>query len=105
MSYYVVYVTTSNKNEANIIAKTTVRENLAACANILGKVTSVFRWENSIQNDDEYALILKTSEKNLEKITSRIKHLHSYSCPCIIGLKIEYGNADFLNWISEQVKE
>ena len=78
---------------------------MAACANILGKVTSVFRWENSIQNDDEYALILKTSEKNLEKITRRIQDLHSYSCPCIIGLKIEYGNADFLNWISEQVKE
>jgi len=47
-----VYVTTGNREEALSIARAAVGERLAACANILGDMISVFRWEGAVQEDE-----------------------------------------------------
>ena len=103
MSYFLVYVTTSSENEAKKIAQVVVTARQAACANILGKSTSIYNWEGELKTETETVLLLKTTTEKLDPLIKRLKQIHSYECPCIIALGIQQGNVDFLNWISKEV--
>ena len=102
MSEHLIYMTASSEAEANAICKELVQRRLAACANILGRTKSFFWWEGEIQSDSEIAVILKTSSKKVDALINAAKNLHSYDCPCVVAINIEYGNPDFLNWISKE---
>ena len=97
-----VYVTTGTLEEAKKIARSVVVDRLAACANILGSISSVYLWQDEIHEDPETALILKTRPELITHLTERIKDIHSYDCPCIVVLRIEDGNLDFIRWIEQE---
>jgi periplasmic divalent cation tolerance protein len=99
MKTKLIYVTATGRDEAIRIAEAVVSERLAACANILDGVTSVFHWDGKLCRENETVLILKTREEKAEALTARIKALHSYECPCIVMLPIEGGNPAFLEWV------
>ena len=96
MDCFFVYVTCANNDEAMTIARTVVEERLAACANLLGGIRSVYWWEGEVCEGEEVALVLKTPTDRNEELVDRIKQLHSYDCPCIACLPISDGNPDFL---------
>ncbi|MDP6688908.1 MAG: divalent-cation tolerance protein CutA [Alphaproteobacteria bacterium] len=98
-----LYVTCADQDEAKTIARALVDERLVACANILGPMTSVYRWEGAVAEDEEVAMILKTRGEMTEPVTARIKALHSYDLPCVIGLPIRGGNPEFLTWLHGEV--
>lgn len=100
MSAYVVYVMASSRDEALTIGRTVVGERLAACANVLGGIRSIYWWEGSVVGDDEALLILKSRELLLADLIARIRALHSYEIPCITAWPIRAGNPDYLAWIS-----
>ena len=102
METVLFYVTAKDAEEAHLIAKTVVEERLAACANILGGMESVYRWQGKVCEDKETALILKTSAERKTALIDRIRELHSYDCPCIVCLPITDGNPDFLKWIAAE---
>lgn len=101
-----VYVTTKDRNEAREIGTTIVKEKLAACANIIDGMESIYHWKDNIETSNECILILKTSYSNVGKLTRRIKELHSYEVPCVISLNIaeQEGNPEYLNWIRDSVR-
>src|SRR5579862_277043 len=99
MSVMFVYATTADADEARRIGRQVVEEQLAACANILPGVTSIFRWQGKLEEAGEAAQILKTTEEKLEPLIARVKSLHSYECPCIEALPVVEGNRDFLAWV------
>lgn len=99
MKTKLIYVTAPSSEEAEKIAGAVVTERLAACANILPGVTSIFEWDEKLCRETEAVLILKTSAERVDELTERIQALHSYDCPCIVVLPIESGNPDFLDWI------
>ena len=102
MSASTIYVTASSIEEAKEIAHIAVGEGLAACANILGDISSVYSWEGEIKENTETALILKTRSNLIKALTGRIKEIHSYDCPCITALNIVDGNADYIAWIANE---
>jgi periplasmic divalent cation tolerance protein len=102
MRIKLIYVTAPSREEAEQIAGTVVGERLAACANIIDGVSSIFRWKEKICRETEAVLILKTAESRTEELVARIKKLHSYECPCITVLPIEGGNPAFLQWIKQE---
>lgn len=99
MSQSLLYVTCASEDEAIKIGETLVEERLVACANVLGRMTSIYRWEGKTQRDTEVALILKTRSELVGNATARVKALHSYTVPCVAAVSISGGNADFLNWV------
>jgi periplasmic divalent cation tolerance protein len=105
MQYVFVYITTKNKNEAQLIGKTIVSERLVACVNIMDGMNSIYWWEGKLCEDSEAVLIAKTVDSLLDQLVSRVKELHSYKVPCIITMPITKGNPEYLSWISEQVKK
>lgn len=101
--YIVVFVTTSNKKEASLIASVLIKKRLAACVNIVDKIKSIFWWRALVDKTDEVLLVIKSRKSKLNKIIKCVKSLHSYQVPEIIALPIIGGNKDYLDWLDESV--
>lgn len=97
-----VYVTTPSETEAVDIGRALVEQHLVACANIINGMKSIYRWGGKIEEGIETILILKTVGENVDKVSQKIKSLHSDDCPCVVVLDINGGNEDFLNWIVDE---
>ncbi len=104
MNHVFVYITVSSLKEAESISQTIIRERLAACTNIIENMSALFWWENAVQKEQEVILIAKTTAGAFPRLSSRVRELHSYDCPCIIALPIAMGNPDYLAWIDEEVQ-
>lgn len=102
MTQSLLYVTCASEEEAIKIGETLVEERLIACANVLGRATSIFRWEGKVQREQEVVLILKTRTELVTDVSVRVKSLHSYTVPCVVALTIAGGNGDFLDWIERE---
>ena len=102
MMYSIVYTTTSSKDEARKIAAKLVEKKLAACVNIHA-IDSLYSWEGNIEEDEEFALSIKTITSKVQEITENIRKMHSYELPAIISWEIS-GEADYLKWIADSVK-
>jgi periplasmic divalent cation tolerance protein len=99
MDVLFVYVTVGSRDEALSIGRTLVEEGLAACANVLGDMTSVYRWEGNVEQGAEAVLIAKTRSDRFDALAARIVELHSYELPCILALPVASGHAPYLDWI------
>ncbi len=102
MDLCLCYVTCGSKAEALAIGRTLVERRLAACANILDGLTSVYRWEGEVHTDPEALLLLKTRRDLVESLVDAVVELHSYDCPCVTVLPITGGHPDYLEWVIEQ---
>ena len=96
-----VYLTAGSRDEAVRIAWALVDERLAACANILGDIDSVYRWQGEVRSEPEVAFIVKTRVDRTPALTERVTELHSYDCPCVAVLPIRPGNPAFFDWLAE----
>lgn len=102
MEYRLIYITTSNAEEAVRIGRALVESRLAACANILPTVRSLYWWEGRVQEEGETVLIAKTRESHVTALTEMVRELHSYSCPCVVALPITGGNPAYLDWLAQE---
>ncbi len=101
----VVWVTCGSEEEALKIAHSLVEERLTACVNIISPVRSVYRWEGKIRDEKEWILFIKTERERFEELEKKVKSLHSYSVPEIIGLPIVEGSSSYLEWIKEMTRK
>jgi periplasmic divalent cation tolerance protein len=104
MAVKFVYATTGDAAEALRIGRAVVEARLAACANVLPAMRSVYWWQGRLEESDEAVLVLKTTEERLEALIERVKALHSYDCPCIEALPVEGGFAPFLDWVARETQ-
>ncbi len=100
----VVLVTCGSEEEATKIANLLVEERLAACVNMISPVRSIYRWEGKIWDEREWILIIKTQKKRFEELEKKVKSLHSYSVPEIIGLPVVEGASSYLKWLEEMTE-
>jgi periplasmic divalent cation tolerance protein len=102
--FIVVFVTCGSEEEALKISQSLVEEHLAACINLFSPVRSIYRWEGKIWDEKEWILFIKTQKERFEEVERKVKSLHSYSVPEIIGLPIVEGASSYLNWLVEMTK-
>ncbi len=100
----VVLVTCPRRAEGEKIARTLVRERLAACANLVGNVTSIFSWKGKIERAREVLLVIKTRRVLFERLKRRVRELHSYTVPEIIALQVRAGNREYLAWLEKETR-
>jgi periplasmic divalent cation tolerance protein len=99
-----IYVTCPNAETAERLAQHAVQEKLAACANILPQMLSIYHWQGRIESAQETVLILKSEKRLYKKVERRLLELHPYDCPCIVHWPIEQGSAAYLDWIKNELK-
>lgn len=100
-----VYATFPDKACAERIATTLLEERLIACANLLGGVTSLYRWEGAITASSEWAMLAKTQQHRVQDCIRRIGEQHPYQCPAIIALPIAAGDGTFLSWVASETDD
>ena len=94
-----VIKTLPNADAAAELATKVVGEKLAACANILPALRSIYRWEGKVQDENEVLVLLKTQGRQYESLKARILELHPYEVPEVIAIPVERGHHAYLDWI------
>jgi periplasmic divalent cation tolerance protein len=91
--------TTASREEAQSMAHVLIERHLAGCVQIIGPIHSVYRWQDEIEQANEWQLIIKTSRQRYAEVEQAILELHSYECPEIIATPIEAGSEPYLQWL------
>jgi periplasmic divalent cation tolerance protein len=99
--FVVVLVTAESSEEAARIGQALVAERLAACANVVGPIRSIYRWQGAIEDTAEHLLLLKARARDAAAVDERVRALHSYEVPEVLALPIRAGSAAYLAWLAE----
>ncbi len=83
-SLRVVICTFPDLETARDLGAKIVEEHLAACANILSGVESIYRWQEKVERADEALVLLKTTASRVAALQAKITTLHPYGLPEII---------------------
>jgi periplasmic divalent cation tolerance protein len=97
-----VTTATDSRAEAAALAKSAVRERLAAGAQLVGPIASTYWWEGEIESAEEWIVVFKTTAERFDELAELIADQHSYDTPEIIAVPVVAGSADYLAWVSEQ---
>ena len=95
--------TCPNERIAKTIATHLVQKKFAACVNIMPNITSIYRWQDKVEYDQETQLLIKTDSVKFHMVCEEIKQLHPYETPEVIALNIQQGDKGYLNWIKESL--
>lgn len=98
-----VVLVTCPKDHARDLARTLIEERLAACVNRIPGLTSVYRWEGKVAEDEEVLLMIKTTAQGFPKLRDRVLALHPYDLPEILALGVEQGLPGYLAWVAAEV--
>ncbi len=101
--YIMVMTTVGSEEQAVVIADALVNKKVAACVNIIPSIRSIYRFKGKVWDDEEYLLIIKSTQSNYNEIEKTITELHNYEIPEILSFPMEKGSKNFLNWIEESV--
>lgn len=92
---------------APTIARALVERRLAACVNVVPRVTSFYRWDGAVVEDEESTLVVKTRASLVDAIAAAMPELHPHAVPEVIALPIDpdRGNAAYLRWVRAETTE
>ncbi|MGA2058997.1 MAG: divalent-cation tolerance protein CutA [Thermoguttaceae bacterium] len=106
MSDYIqVLTTTESRDVAESIGRTLVDQRLAACVQIVGPITSIYRWQGKINTAQEWQCWAKTRSELYGRIEETIRRLHPYQVPEILAMPVTAGSPDYLAWLADETKK
>ncbi|OAH09492.1 divalent-cation tolerance protein CutA [Streptomyces jeddahensis] len=100
-----VLTTTDDEEKARRLARGAVEARLAACAQIPAPVTSVYRWEGTVETADEWQVLFKTTADRYEALESWLTEAHDYDVPEIIATPVARGSAAYLEWVTRETRD
>jgi periplasmic divalent cation tolerance protein len=100
----VALATAPDAEAAARIARALVEERLAACANLVPGVRSIYRWQGQLEDDSEVLLVLKTRADRVPALVERLRALHPYEVPELVVLPVEGGSTPYLEWVCAEAR-
>jgi periplasmic divalent cation tolerance protein len=97
-----VFTNLPDREAALKLGRELVERRLAACVNVLGGCTSVYRWKGEVEEAAEVPVLVKTRNARYEELEAAIRELHPYELPEIVAVPIVRGLADYVDWIAEE---
>ena len=97
----IVLTTTPTSEEAESLANGLVESRLAACVQILPKMTSVYEWQGKIERSNEHLLLIKTLPEKYKVVEKFILDHHSYETPEIVAIDAEKVSSGYLKWLTD----
>ena len=98
-----VRTTTSKREEADEIATKLVEAKLAACVQVVGPISSTYRWKGSVENESEFLVLIKTRSDMFPEVRMFIERDHPYDVPEIISIPISGSSGPYLDWLEENL--
>lgn len=105
MPEYIQVLVAGPRADLDKIARKLVTDRLAACAQIVGPIHSIYWWHGAIEEADEHLCILKTRKDLYPQVEVAVRRLHSYKIPEILALPVVAGNRDYLSWLDAELKD
>lgn len=102
--HVIVMTTTGSAEGARAIGGGAIDARLGACAQIVGPITSVFRWNSEVQTESEWRVEIKTAADRVTALAAYIKANHTYDVPEIITIPITGGSAEYLSWLVAETR-
>jgi periplasmic divalent cation tolerance protein len=99
----IVLTTLGADADAPALARVLVDERLAACVNILPPMTSIYRWNNAVEQDREQQVVMKTTAGRVAALEARLRQLHPYELPEFLVIPASGGSAAYLDWVRESI--
>ena len=99
----IVLTTLAVSTDAAALARTLIAERLAACVNLLPIMTSVYRWEGRVEEDQERQLVIKSAAHRVTALVERLHTLHPYAVPEVLVIQASEGSEEYLRWIRDSV--
>ena len=103
LDYIQVVTTTEHREDAERIARTLVEERLAACVQVVGPISSTYRWRGAIETAQEWQCWAKSRRDLYDEIEKTIRRIHPYEVPEILAMPVLAGNASYLKWLDTEV--
>jgi periplasmic divalent cation tolerance protein len=103
--YVQVITTTETKDQAQRIAQVVVEKRLAACAQIVGPISSTYWWKGKIETAGEWLCLMKSRNDLFTDLEQAIREIHPYEVPEIIAMPIAAGSAGYLKWLGEELRQ
>ncbi len=94
-----------SESAAASLATTLVEERLAACVQVVGPITSTYRWKGEIEQAMEWLCVAKTAKSLTSVVISRIRDLHPYQEPEILVTAATDGSAGYLDWVLSETRQ
>ena len=95
----IAFCTFPDSDVAAGAAKEVVEARLAACANILPQVHSIYRWEGKVESAEEVLAIFKLEKSCYKEFEAKIRSIHPYEVPEIIAFPLSQGFPTYLQWV------
>ena len=102
--FRIALVTAPDLKTARRLARAALKAHLIACANLIPKIESHYRWQGKLERGSEVLMVLKTTRANLGKLEKVILSEHPYDTPEFLVVALESGNRRYLDWISSSLK-
>ena len=100
MTYSIVMTACKSRKEAKKISDALLKKKLAACVKT-SSVRSSYWWKGRIENSNEVLVSITTAKKNVARIMSAVKKMHSYEVPEIVEVPIRKGDEKYLRWVRD----
>ena len=100
----VVLTTVPNEEEGDALAEKIVGEHLAACVQVLPRMTSIYHWEGKVQRETEHLLLIKTLEEKFAELEKFIQANHSYEVPEIVAFKAAEDFEPYARWLADYLQ-
>jgi periplasmic divalent cation tolerance protein len=99
-----VITATADREDALRVAQTLVEKRLAGCVQVIGPITSVYRWEDETQTEQEWLCVAKSSRDAYGALERALRSVHPYEVPEILAVPVAAGSADYVGWLHSQSK-
>ncbi len=103
--FLVVLTTVNSAAAAEKLARLLVQQKLAACVSISSPLTSVYTWQNKMEEAREWLLLIKTRQANYPDVETLIRQNHPYEVPEILALPVARGEKNYLSWLLAQSRK
>ncbi len=99
-----IYTTWPDEESARRFAGEAVEAGLAACANILAPMVSIYRWRGAVKQATETPMLLKTTRARLEALRARFVDRHPYETPAFVAVPVEAEGClpPYLQWLRDE---
>jgi len=101
--YIQVLTAAGSEQEAERISTALIERRLAACVQVVGPISSRYRWQGKVEHEREWLCLAKTEASRYDELEAAIRELHSYDEPEIVATPIVAGSEGYLEWISDNL--
>lgn len=98
-----VRISVPDEEVGDAVAEALVGRGLAACVQRLGPIRSTYVWEGTIEREQEWLLLVKTTAETFEALTAAVAEVHPYEVPEVLAVPVTASLEAYGGWVRNAV--